>query len=436
MNHLGVAPPIRRLSYFLRRRCSALVSFGAIQAMQILLPLLALPWLARVLKPAAFGLLMYMCLIPPLVALFMDWGLTQAGGREAAWRRGRDQDLSDLLSAALSAKLILILVCALLSLLFWPFLPHAAEYPLAYLLAVLTGMARGLSPVWFFQGAGFGMPIMASFDSGASAAVLILVLIFIHEPANWPLYLFFLAVTKSAAYGWLIWRLCQRYKPILQVGAGFKILKKTAPFFGSAISLTLCYNGAQLVLGYFLTAADMGIIVAVSKMLRALASLANPFTQTLFPELCILRLAAPAQARQILRCSLAITVSMVALAAALAWFAAPVLIELALGSQFESACAVLRISLLAAPLMACNNALANQVLIPFGQEKTQLKIQASCACLGFPLAAIFGCMWGIDGGAFMPVCLESVIFGGFSAAILRDCPQSLLKPRLTAKRLH
>ncbi|MFG6376503.1 MAG: hypothetical protein K1W05_11420, partial [Desulfovibrio sp.] len=65
----------------IQKHLDVFFSFGAIQAAQILLPLLILPWLARILEPEAFGLLMYMCLIPPFVALVMDWGLMTGGAR-------------------------------------------------------------------------------------------------------------------------------------------------------------------------------------------------------------------------------------------------------------------------------------------------------------------------------------------------------------------
>lgn len=398
----------------------ALCSFGAMQAMQIILPLLALPWLARILGPKAFGILMYLSLLPPLTSLFMDWGLALGGARSAAKLRGKDEELGKLLGAALSGKLILAFCCVVFFLVATPFLPYGPEYPLAYALAVAAGIARGMNPAWFFQGAGFGLPRMAAYDVAASATALLLVFLFIHEPSDWPRFLFFIALCKGCAYGWLIFGLARQYKARLNFKQGLNILRQTAPFFGAAFSLMFCYNGGQLVLGYFLSAADMGIISAVMKMLRALASLVMPFTQTLFPEICILRELDPAKARRVLRLSLIFTF----LGSCAAWIAAsvlaPWLIAIALGKEYQAAAHVLRIMLLAAPFMACNNVLSFQILAPFGQEKAQLAVQACCAVISIPLAAALGYLYGLTGGAMLPVCCEIIMSIGFVAAIIKN----------------
>lgn len=413
------------ISAFLARHGAALGSFGAIQAMQILLPLLALPWLARILGPDAFGLLMYMCLIPPLAALFVDWGLAQGGARAAARMRGDAEGLAGLLGAALGSKIFLCGACLLLAVVFQPIIPHAADYPGAWFLAVLAGVGRGLNPTWFFQGAGFGLPLAAGLDAAASGLVLALTLIFIRKPDEWPLYLFFLAACKCGAYGCLFWRLWRKFPPVFRRGAGLALLGQTTAFSGAAVSLMFCYNGSQLALGYFLSAADMGIIGAVYKMLRAAVSLVNPFTQTLFPELCILGRDAPERARKIMRRSLGWTAICASLCALLLWTLAPFLTRMALGPEYEAAGRVLRLALLAAPLMALNNVLANQILAPFGLEKAQLAVQAVCALLGLPLAAALASLLGISGGALLPVCLEAALTAGFIYSILRLRPQAL-----------
>lgn len=420
---------------FLSAHGKALGSFGAMHAMQLILPLLALPWLARVLGPDAFGILMYICLLPPLVALFMDWGLTLGGSREAAKLRVKHEEFGALLGSVLSAKAILAIVCVLFCACLIPFLPYGTRHAGAYALAVATGVARGMNPAWFFQGAGFGLPRMAAYDVAASAISLSLVILYIRQASQWPLYLLFIAACKGAAYGWITFGLVRQYRPRLALGSGYAILRKTAALFGSAFSLMLCYNGGQIVLGFFLPSADMGIIAAVMKMLRALASLIMPFTQTLFPEICIWRCQEPGRTRHILRLSLGLTALGACITAACAALMAPWLIGVALGKDYSSAVQVLRLTLLAVPLMACNNVLSFQALVPFGQEKAQLAVQTGCACISFPLAAVLGYLGGIAGGALLPVSCEFLMLSGFLAAVRHRCPEAFFSQlNLSRKR--
>lgn len=412
------------LAEFIRRHRAVFLSFGAIQAMQLLLPLLALPWLARILGPEKFGLLMYMCLFPPLTAMIVDWGLSYGGARESAWLRGNEQGLGKLLGASLLLKSLLALLCLVLACALLPFLPYVAEHKSAYFLAILAGISRGFNPVWFFQGADFGMKKAAIMDVAASLAVLILILFFVRQSDDWPRYLLFLFLCKGIAYGYLLFSLCLRFRPPASLRDALALMRISACFFGSSFSLMLCYNGGQLGLGYFLTAADMGMIVAANKMLRALVSLINPFTLTLFPELCLLRRDNPTRARKILRWSLGLTAGISALASAICCLLAPWLILIGLGSSYEEAAPILRVMLAAAPLMACNNVLANQILSPAGLEKFQLIIQGVCALLAFPLGAALG-YFGTIWGASLPVWLEGGMGAGLSGFILKLRPAIL-----------
>lgn len=399
--------------------------------MQLLLPLLALPWLARMLGPVNFGLLMYFCLFPPLVALIVDWGLAYNGTREGAWLRGENKALADLLGAAIGLKAMLAIASLIIASCLLPFLPYALTWPGAYFLSIFAGISRGLNPVWFFQGAGFGMKKAALYDTASSALVLVLTLIFVREPAKWPLYLFFLATCKGWAFIFLLLSLWRMYRPKISVSAGLNLLRSSAPLFGTSFCQLLCYNGGQLGLSYLLTASDMGIIGAVFKMLRALASLVNPFTLTLFPELCILRKDKPEDARKVLRWSLLLTSVAACVASMLCWVLAPWLIRLGLGAGYQAAVIVLRIALIAAPIMAVNNVMANQMLTPYSLEKKQLAVLAAVAFLAFPLGALLGRL-GLLFGASLPVCMEAGLLAGFAFIACKYGPQAFFAPK--AKR--
>lgn len=400
---------IRIIYQTIKKHLGVFFSFGAIQAAQILLPLLALPWLARILGPEAFGLLMYMCLIPPVVALIMDWGLMTGGARAAANSREDFASRGDLLRSVLTAKLILAAASLGVCLLAWPFAPHAATHPFGWFLAFCAGIAKGSSPVWFFQGLGCGMRRMAIADVAASFTVLLLCISFIRRSEDWPLYLFFLALCKGIAYFYLICGLARKYPGKIEAKAGLGVLWRTKILFIGPLSTTICNSGTQLVMGYWLGAAQMGIISASHKMFRALAGLANPAAQTLFPETCRIAARDGKKALVLLWYALGLTLACMCLAALLAWFAAPWLIDVALGKNYGQAVPVLRAMLAAAPLMALNQMLASQGLLPFRLEKIQAVAQGAAALASLPLAAFLARRFGMMGCAWLPFIIEIIV---------------------------
>lgn len=393
----------------IQKHLDVFFSFGAIQAAQILLPLLILPWLARILEPEAFGLLMYMCLVPPFVALVMDWGLMTGGARKAAVTREDFAQHGNLLGDVLAAKILLAVFCLVICLASRPFVPYAAQYSLAWFLAFCAGIARGSSPVWFFQGLGHGMRKMAVADVSASLCVMVLSVLFIRENQDWPLYLLFLALCKGGAYLFLVLGLAGKYGCRIRIKYGLAALWQTRTLFVGPLSATICNSGTQLVMGYWLNATQMGLVSASHKMFRALASIINPAAQTLYPETCRLASTGSKKAVKILLLSVGATFACMALAAFLAYLLAPLLINIALGKNYEQAIPVLRAMLFAVPLMACNQMLASQGLLPLGLEKIQARAQSIAACASLPLAAFLAWHIGISGCAWLPLIIEIII---------------------------
>lgn len=417
------------LAIFKNRHAGILFSFGAIQAMQLALPLFAFPWLGRILGPEYFGLLMYMCVLPPIVTLFMDWGLQLGGARLAARARTEPGALRELLGSVICARGIMAGFCILGSVIAWPLVPHALVWPTGFFLAVALGICRGINPVWFFQGTGAGMRKMAIWDVSSSMLSLILIFIFIHEPGEWERYLLITAACKGAAYLFLNISLWRQYSLKIDMRGGLRMLSNTSMLFASSFFMMLYNNGAQLVMGFFLGAAQMGVLVAVNKMLRALVSLVNPFTQTIFPEICALRELKPRRTRFILRCSLLGTFFLMAGAVVVIWLLAPWIIKIALGPEFVESAYILRIMILASPLMACNYVLGTQALVAFARERAQVKVQTAAAIGSLPLAAFLA--WhGLDWAAWLPVILEGMIMLGYAVEVMRQCPAAFFDMRV------
>lgn len=401
-------------------------SFSAIQAMQLAIPLLALPWLGRVLGSDAFGLLMYISLVPQFVALIMDWGLVAGGAKLAALSRNDQNSFSNLLGSVYSAKTVLATFCLSCAILSFPVLPHAKLWPFAFFTAVLEGICRGMSPLWFFQGIGKGMQKMAVWDTASSLCALALVFMCIKSPDNWQLYFFLTALCKGIAYSCLIfniWR-CNRFR--MNFRSGLSMLKQTRELFGVSFANAIQTYGTQIILGFFLPAAQMGILVACGKMVRAMFRVIVPAGQTLFPEICVMRAKCPQKTRTILRITLFASFSLMLLCSIIVYLLAPKILQVALGPGYESGAIVLKIMIFAAPLMGCNHILGLQTLVPFGHEKAQMRVQCITAFLALPLSAIVGHAGGIMAAACLPLALEAFLCLGLALSVFRYCPQALL----------
>ena len=169
----------------------------------------------------------------------------------------------------------------------------------------------------------------------------------------------------------------------------------------------------------------MGVIVASLKILRAVTSLLTPFTQTIFPEICILKKLNPSQARRILRYSLGGLFSFMLACAGLLFLFAPYIIKLALGAGYEEAIPALRVMAFAAPMMACDYVLGSQILVPYGLENKQIRAQALGTLFSVALATVLGSCGGVALAAALPVFTETFIALCYFYIVYKYCRQAL-----------
>lgn len=386
----------------------------------LLIPLLAFPWLGRVLKPESFGLLMYMCLFPPLFNLLVEWGFPLGGARKAARQKENPDALRRLLGEIVTAKLLLAFSALFASLALIPLLPFARQWPWAFFWAALAGSAKALSPLWFYQGTGRKLSLYACLDISFSFLALTLIFIFIRHPGQWPLYLIFLACCRLGANLCLTGMLWPSYPFKINIAGALRAIRENTALFAALFFSNVYHYCFQLVLGYFLIASEVGIIVALDKMLRALSGLVNPFTQTIFPEICVLRDSDPRSAWRTLRLSLLLTFLAASAAAALVWLLAGPIIKIALGAAYPQAPQILRVMILAVPAAACAQVLGSQTMAPFGMDSVQARICALVSLASIPFSAALAYYFGMRGAAFAPLFVEFSLFSGYLAALRRE----------------
>lgn len=405
-----------------RRIVSAVLSFGCIQAAQIFLPLLALPYLARILKADAFGMIMYWSVVPIIVGFVLDWGFLLGGVREIASHRNDAERLSVAWSNGLLAKFLLAMLVISLSCLLFPIIPHAKESPNMFFWAIGAGVARGANPLWFLQGLGDGsIRRLALWDVGSSAALLIMTFALVHEPQDGERYLALLALCKGGAYLWLTIGICRQYYQKTSIKAASTLLWQTRIFFGGGIAGQLYGSVAYLALGGILPARDMGFFLAADKIVRAIVSLSNPLTQTLFAEICALHGDRNTRIR-IQQLALGACLLLSTCAGVGLYVLAPEVMRIALGESYVASVWVLKALSMVVPLLSLNMILGPQILVPHGKEATLTLAQVAAALISVPCALFLADRYGLVGAISLPIIAEGCIFLIVLIQVIRTYP--------------
>ena len=135
-----------------KRLLSNFVSLSVLQGLNMILPLLTLPYLVRVLGVENFGLVNFSLSIIMYFNILVSFGFELSATREISLHRDNLEKVSEIFSTVMLIKALLLFVSFLI-LSFLLFLNETfnANIELYYITFLLV-LGNFLFPSWFFQG--------------------------------------------------------------------------------------------------------------------------------------------------------------------------------------------------------------------------------------------------------------------------------------------
>lgn len=122
------------------------------QLVNMLLPLLTLPFLGKVLGPSGFGLVMFSQAFIQYFVLITDFGFNLSATRKISINRDDFKKINEIVNAVYIIKILLLLLSGLITLVIVIFLSQFREYWYIYALNFGVVIGNVLFPVWLFQG--------------------------------------------------------------------------------------------------------------------------------------------------------------------------------------------------------------------------------------------------------------------------------------------
>lgn len=395
-----------------RRRSGFVENLAAlygVQAASYLLPLVTVPYLARVLGPAPLGVVAMAQALALYVTLIVEFGFHLSATREVA--RGRDDPrrLADLLAWVPGARVVVSLALLPVPLLVARFVGPLADAPGLVWAAYLAGVAQGLAPAWFFQGME-RMRQIALMDAGARLCATVGIFLLVRTPRDASLVLWLQAAGGALATAWgfvvAAGEVRMRVPSPADAWAGLR-LGWSMFVYRTAVSLYTAGNA--FILGLLVPPSLVGYYAGAEKIVRALQGLLSPLSQTLYPRVSFLARRSRDDAA---RLALAALAAMSALGSALglaAFGGAPVLVAVLLGDRFAPAVPVLRLLAAILPLVAASNVLGIQWMLPLGLDRPFTRIIVAAGAVNVGLAVVLAPRGGALGMAAAVVASEVLV---------------------------
>jgi polysaccharide transporter, PST family len=376
-----------------------------------LLPLIVVPYLARVLSPSGWGKVAFAQGFAAYLTLIVEYGFNLSATREVArWHSSRER-VSEILAGVMGAKCLLAILCMGVVVLLLKWIPLFRDNSALLWAATLAAIAQAFSPLWLFQGLE-RMKLFATLDIASKSVATVGVFLFVRSVRDdWRVLalqgvggLVTLVVGLIIAYRWFP-LLVPRLKNVLES------LRMGWTMFIFRSSVSFYTVGNSFVLGLFAAPQFVGYYAGAERLSRAFVAIFDPISQALFPRLSHLVHQALDEAQRLARYALLLMGTGGLLLSVCVFAEAPILIRILLGPAYLASIPVLRILALLPFLVALSNVLGILWMLPLRMDRAFNTIILSAGAINIALATLLAPRYTQLGMALAVVVAEVFVTG-------------------------
>ena len=263
------------------------IYLSILNGLNILLPLITLPYILKVVGDANYGIYSYVYSIVQIVIIFSTYGFNFSATKLISENRNDRDKVNSIYNGVIFSKLLIAVVLSLLLVICSRFVFKDEYAPYMFLMGL--GMVAGdiFTPIWLFQGME-KMKYLTIVNASSKILFTVLVFLIIKESDDYVL----LILLNSAGYilaGIMSLVLASRQFGMRLRLCSFKDikfqLKDGSAVFGSTFGMYLYRNANVIILKQLVPNELVGLYSAAEKVIKGFQSLISPLAQALFPNL-------------------------------------------------------------------------------------------------------------------------------------------------------
>jgi polysaccharide transporter, PST family len=422
----GMALKVLRRSRYLRARISIsrgflhnVVALYGVQACTYALPLLTFPYLAHVLGPSGWGVVIFAQAIGDVIASVVEYGFDISASRETSRERHDPERLSTLISGVLGAKSLLAIVCIAGALFSRRYTHHIAPSLALFWASTIWGVCQGINMLWFFQGLE-RMRLASALEIGGKVLATLSIFVLVHKPDDGWKVMAAQGVGCVVAHGVTVvlayrevgfrWPTPSSVWSALRLGGSMFLFRAVQGLSGSV---------NRLVLGSVAPVAILGEYAGAERITRVFQQGMWPVNQALYPKLTQQAQNNPRGAMKTVRLSLLLLGGLGLVFGVAIFMGAPLLVRLVLGPDFRDSVPVLRIFALWIPLVALSTVMIFQLLLPNHLDNQFNFVNFTAGLVGIVAAVLLAPRFRAAGIAWSAVTAQIYTLVAFSIVLAR-----------------
>ena len=381
----------------------------SVQFAEYLLPMITIPYLARILHPDGWGKVVYAQNFSMWIVLVLEYGFGFSASREIARHRDNPQRHAEFASGVLGGNLLLMVPAAILVVVARFTAPQFREDPSYLWLAAGVAVVAAFRPFWYFQGIEkMTFPawtnVLGRFLYAAG------IFLFIHSQGSAWLVLGLQGISGIAITAILLGSMYRQipFQPPSLANA-LPALKAGWTIFLSRSATSLYTLANTFILGLFVAPAAVAYYGGAERVVLAVIGLMTPFTQALYPRMSHLAVSDQGKAASALSMGLRVFTLIGVVVGAIVFASAPLVVRILLGKAYAPAAGILRVAALIIPLVAVSNILGMQWMLASGMDRVFSRISLVAGVLNVFLATFLSWKFGAIGTAWSIVAAQGFV---------------------------
>jgi PST family polysaccharide transporter len=400
------------------------LALSSIQVALFIVPLVTLPYLARVLGEDALGAVLYAQSTAWLLGVLVEYGFNPSGARAVAAARDDRVARGRIAAGILGAKGLLAGGASVVMLAALATITKLRESPELLLLAWATAVAYNLSPTWWYFVGVERVRRAALIELGGRFAAAGLTFAFVRDEGDGWRFLALWAVTTVLS-SLLVNTLMYRDIPFAwpRWSDAISALREGWMLFVGFAAVSMYTAGNIVLIGLFVPSAQVAHFAAAERVIRAMTRFVAPLVNSVYPRMAYLVATdAWARALRLRRASVWAVGGFGVTGAAALWALAPPIVKILYGSEFEESVGLLRVLCLVLPLIGLSGVLGSAWLLALSKDRTVTGITMMVAAVNLCLAVVLTPLYGPTGTAWGVVLAEATATVAVLAAVLRSNP--------------
>jgi PST family polysaccharide transporter len=260
-----------------------------LNGLNIVLPLLVIPYLTNVIGVAHYGVYAYILVLVQNINVVTQYGFQFSATKKISQNRDDHSFLEQYCSNILCARFLVATLCIALVLALSHWALDTSDRFFMFLTAI--GMIYGdvFIPTWLFQGLE-RMKYMTIVNASSKILFTILIFVVVVRPEDYEYIMllnslgFLLAAILSMV---LVRKQFKIRLPKPRMKDVFSELRESLSLCFSMIGIDLYRNMNVVVLNFFVSDAAMGVYALAERVIKAAQSFITPVSQALFPHMSL-----------------------------------------------------------------------------------------------------------------------------------------------------